>query len=127
MWVDEGSAVDLTAFSKDECYVVNYGNDIYRYNGNIFGNIPGKAKDIAVWADGTVWVIGTDIESGGYSIFRLKDDNTLEKINGSALRIAVGPDGNAWVVNNKNNIFSYNGNGWNLLDGKALDIGVAMD
>lgn len=30
----------------------------------------GKAKDIGVGANGAVWVIGSNVEAGGYGIYR---------------------------------------------------------
>ena len=82
----------------------------------------GLAKDIG-FGGGKLWIIGTTIEGGGYSIYR-RDGNYWSKISGSALRITVDDDGNAYVVNNSDYIYRYNGSGWiKFMDGAAKDIG----
>ena len=66
--------------------------------------LPGAATDIGVGADGTAWVIGTNVEVGGYGIYRWNGSN-WDKIAGSAVRIAVDPQGKAWVVTSGHAIF----------------------
>ena len=70
--------------------------------------LPGAATDIGVGADGTAWVIGTNVEIGGYGIFRWNGSN-WDKVSGSAVRIAVDPQGKAWVVTNGHAIFHFDG------------------
>jgi hypothetical protein len=73
----------------------------------------GRAWDIGVGSEGSVWVIGTNKEGGGFGIYRMNANKKgWRKIPGSAVRISVGPDGNAWVVNKKDRIYAYNGRRW---------------
>jgi len=89
--------------------------------------MPGKAHDIGVGNDGSVWVIGTNREGGGYGIYRMNKERTKwSKVAGSAVRIDVGPDGNAWVVNKGDKIFRYQG-GWKVQKGAAKDIGIGAN
>jgi len=66
-----------------------------------FGNL--NAQDIAVGANGVVWMIGTND-----NIYRW-DGTAFQQQPGAAWRIAVDPNGRAWVVHHGND--SYRGNG----------------
>src|SRR5690349_5036369 len=65
--------------------------------------LPGKATDIGVGADGSVYITGTTTisQTGGYSISKWTDNGWLE-IPGAAIRIAVDTAGDPWVVNKSN-------------------------
>jgi hypothetical protein len=90
--------------------------------------LAGRAKDICIGSEGTMWVIGTNKEGGGFGIYKsLNGGKKWQKIPGSALRIACGPDGNAVVVNTKQNIYQYTGKKWNRLPGRAFDVGIGAD
>jgi streptogramin lyase len=54
------------------------------------------ASDVAVGANGTVWMVGT--AANNYGIYRLTSNATWEPIASNARRIAVDPQGNAWVT-----------------------------
>jgi hypothetical protein len=88
-----------------------------------WGRIAGSANDIG-FGGGKIWVIGNNIEGGGYGIYR-RDGNKWTKISGSAQRIAVKPDGNAMVTNKQAAIYDYTGKKWNRWPGAAWDIGVS--
>ena len=88
--------------------------------------LPGKAHDIGVGADGTVWVIGTGKEGGSYGIYRWTGKK-WSKVKGGGVRIAVGPRGNACVVNHRGDILCHDGNTWALLPNKASDIGTGAN
>ena len=52
----------------------------------------GAARDVGVGADGTVWMIGTNVVAGGYGIYK-RTNNTWSNVPGGAERIAVDPQG----------------------------------
>lgn len=87
---------------------------------------PGSASDIAIGADGSRWVIGTDPQAGGFGIYRWIG-SSWSKVAGGAVRIAVDPQGKAWVVNNANQIYRYTGSGFAKVPGAARDIGIGGD
>jgi len=90
--------------------------------------MPGRAKDIGVGAEGSMWVIGTNKEGGGFGIYRMKPDRRgYKKIAGSALKVSVDKSGNGWVVNNGNKIFKHNGSRWEVQSGRARDIGCGSE
>jgi Streptogramin lyase len=86
----------------------------------------GRARDIGVGADGTVWIIGTNPVGGSHDIWR-RNATGWTNIPGGAERIAVDPSGNAWVVNNTHNIFRYDGSKFVQVNGGATDIGVGAN
>jgi len=89
-------------------------------------DLPGLAKDIAIGADGTAWVIGTNAAYGGFTIHRW-DGGNWPAVDGGAVRIAVAPDGHPWVVNDANEIYERVGNVWKIRPGSAKDISVGAD
>ena len=88
--------------------------------------MPGLANDITIGGDGAAWVIGTDRENGGYGIHKWTGTNWV-KFAGGAVRIASDNYGTPWVVNDADQIFRYNGQGWDLMPGAAKDIGIGAD
>jgi opacity protein-like surface antigen len=76
---------------------------------------PGAAKDTA---DG--WVIGTNVEAGGFGIYRW-NSGSWQKIPGSAIRIG-GTFRTPWVVNKFKQIFRWTGSAWQLMPGAANDV-----
>jgi hypothetical protein len=92
-------------------------------------SLPGTATDAT---DG--WIIGTDRREGGFGIYRsvtvssptsTQPDNTRpewERIPGGAVRIG-GTHNRPWIVNNRNNIYQWDGSTWIQRDGFARDIG----
>lgn len=73
-----------------------------------------------------MWVIGTNKEGHGYGIYRW-NGKKYDKIQGSGVRISVDKTGNAQVVNNKDQIYYYNGSRWVKQPGAAKDIGSGAD
>lgn len=90
-------------------------------------NIAGKATDVAIGSDGTVYVIGTRKRKGGFEISkRSKTAKSWAKVNGSAVRIAV-QNTRPWVVTNDGQIFYQAGTEWKKIPGPAAqDIGASV-
>lgn len=114
---------------KGNAYVTNVKGLIYNKRGAAkWKRLPGRAKDIGVGAEDTLWVIGTNKEGGGFGIFRWnRATRRWKKIPGSALRISVDSGGNAWVVNKYKQIYAYSGTRWIRQPGAATDIGVGPE
>lgn len=91
--------------------------------------LPGSAIDLAIGADGSLWVIGTEMHEFGADVFKWDAANwTWEKsAGGTGIRIAVDPQGIPWVVNNKGLIFRKRGKGWQQMPGSARDIGIGAN
>jgi len=89
-------------------WVVNKKDIIYVLGHNKKWQVSsGRAKDIGVGADGTVAVIGTNKESGGFGVYTRKFavKSAWGRINGAATDIDVDGTGLAWVVNKSQYIF----------------------
>ena len=92
-------------------YLTN-GYSIYAPSTSGYTLVPGAAVDIGVGADNTAWVIGTNSVGGGKGIYKWTG-GTWQTIAGGALRIAVNPTGRAWVINSYDQVYEWNGSGWN--------------
>jgi hypothetical protein len=113
----------LRVVSLNDAGAVKTPQSIPAISGVRWDLLPGKARDIGVGANGTVWVIGTAAAPGGYSIHRWTG-SAWQRIAGGAVRIDVDGAGNAWIVNNAGDICRWTGSSWQKLPGKARDIGV---
>ena len=87
---------------------------------------PGSATDIAVGANGSVWVVGTNPVPGGYGIYHWNGKG-WGAVAGGAVTIAVDPAGNPWVTNSAHHIYHHTPTGWALYPGSATDIAVGAN
>jgi hypothetical protein len=83
-----------------------------------------NATDIAVGANGVVWIIGNDPAGAANKNIYRWDGNAFQQTVGQAVRIAVDPNGKAWVVNSEGSIFRWIDTSWQNMPGKAIDIGI---
>jgi hypothetical protein len=97
-------------------------------HGILFRAPPG---DIAVGADGSAWVIGTQALGNDYSIHKWDEPSrSWTQSDGAAIRTAVGPDGVPWVINSSQAIYQRTSNsptsgGWGQpLSGLAYELDV---
>jgi len=104
-------------------WCVDSNGDIFYKNNPNWQRMPGKAKDIGIGADGSVWSVGTDSAISKWD----QVNRVWNKVPGHAQRIAVDPKGNPWVTNNVHDIFCWEANNWKQIPGKAEDIGIGAD
>ena len=102
--INDNGAERIAVDRKGNVWTINSRNEIYQKRGSGWNRMPGAARDIAAGADGSVWIIGTDVRGDGFGIYRW-NDRDWSRVDGAARRIAVDRDGNPWVVNSKGNIF----------------------
>ena len=68
-----GGAVRIDVDDKGVPWVINSIGEIFKREGDNWRCMPGRANDIGIGGDGSVWIIGTNIqgqvvmESGGES------------------------------------------------------------
>ena len=84
--------------------------------------IPGEARDIAVGADGTVWIARGD---DGAAQWRTQD-GAWHEIDGAADRITVAADGTPWVIHD-GAVYRLRGANWQRVPGEGRDIGAGPD
>lgn len=121
-------------------WAINEAGEIYRRTGGSFPGqtwekMPGGATDIAIGADGHVWVIGGD---GVPHYWEAGQDGGGDwpvppgaEITG-AQRIAVGEDGLPWIITSSNTIMrregtAFPGTGWVDVEGSAKDIAIGAN
>ena len=109
--------------SLGNAWACNDQKAIYRFTGQAWVQIPGQALDIAVGADDSVFVVGSDAVQGGHGIHKFSHiSGKWQKYPGGAARISVDIYGNPWIINATNDIFRWNHDKWEKLPGKGLDI-----
>jgi hypothetical protein len=106
-WVaDElpGCAVKVALGPDGKPWRITPDGDIYRRAESMWQQIPGKALDLEVGADGSVWSIGLNETGDGNAMLRWSG-TTWEPIDGAASIIAVASNGLPWHVNRSGDIF----------------------
>ncbi|MCB1739234.1 MAG: hypothetical protein KDK91_02615, partial [Gammaproteobacteria bacterium] len=121
-----GEATRIAVGSKDHVAVVNSAHDIFRWTGQGWQQLPGKAHDIGMAQDGGLWVIGADARFGGYGIYQWTN-NGWRNIPGAAVKIDVGPGQQAVVVNDSGAIYRWSGAQWIGMPGRASDVAMGSD
>lgn len=126
-WGSPNGAVLLNALSAGPHAVVP-GVNVSAANdaGMTWNQLPGRAFDIAVGANGAVWMLGTDTGKPGSGIFQWQNNGWVG-IPGAAISLAVGPDGNPWIVNPQTQVLRWLGNQWQQLPGAAYEIAVGAN
>lgn len=66
--------------------------------------MPDSAKDLGIGAVSSVWVIGTDVQPGGFGIYKWNASGWI-KVLGGGTNITVDNKGNPWIVNSNGNIY----------------------
>jgi hypothetical protein len=70
-----------------------------------FSMLPGAATDIAVGANGSPWLVGTNTVPGGHPIYHWTG-SSWAAVSGGAVTIATGPDGTPWIINSAHQIYA---------------------
>lgn len=100
---------------------------LYDVTTSLVGGI--AATDIAVGANGTTWITGTNPLGGGYQVYQYTG-NSFAPTDGGGVRVAVAPDGKPWVITSEGLIFRRTTNtassgSWEQIGGQlASDIAV---
>jgi hypothetical protein len=100
-----GGGVRIAAEPGGRLWLVNDQGAIYRgREGALWERLPGCARDIAVGANGAVWIVGCDRVSGGWSVHRWRN-GAWQRVEGGATNIAVADDGTPWIVDDIGTIY----------------------
>jgi hypothetical protein len=133
VWVkQEGLEGDAIAVDPQGLpWIANHSGDIFRPSGGTWVKAPGKANDIAIGADGSVWICGynrnADLVVNG-DVFKW-DGNTWVKSEGvKGVHLAVDPSGEPTIVNTDGDIFKRANGAWfKVTGGQAGDVGNGAD
>ena len=107
-------------------WVITNEEEVWTLQHGRWERVHGRATDIGVGADGSVWVTGVNTRRGGHNIYGL-DEYGWFRIDGAGVRIDVDPQGYPWIINDDDEIFSFTATGWEKLPGKGKDIGIGAD
>jgi hypothetical protein len=85
--------------------------------------LPGRATDLAVGGDGSVWAVSREPDPAkGYAVLRLKDGAWVPAGVGG-VRVAVDGLGNPWVVDRDGGIWRRNGGDWEAVTEDGIPAG----
>ena len=96
---------------------MNADDEIYRWNGNVWDQVPGSLKQISVGNADSVWGVNSDDE-----IYRWMGNSWMQ-VSGALKHVSVGDD-TVWGVNADDEIYRWNGNGWDQVSGSLKQISV---
>lgn len=104
--IPDGGATRIAVAPDESPWVVTETGEILSFDGDSqsWQLLPGLARDIAVAADGTVWVVGTSPAQGGFTLWRWNGLDWLPLPGQGGLEVTADPDGNPWVVTDSQTI-----------------------
>jgi len=120
-WVGiEGGMIDIAVVADGTPKGVNSQGQIFQRVNNRWQQLPGTAVQIAVGANGAVWILGNN-HVGTHGDFQpyYWDGHKWVGIEGGLIGIAVAPDGTPKGVNSQGQIFQRVNNRWQQLPGAA--------
>ncbi len=86
------------------------------------------ATDIAVGANGTLWITSAELIPGTSDHPILSwDGKSWNEVEGGGIRIAVDPSGVPWVTNSKGELLRRSGNAWIRMKVGVLDVGIGAN
>ena len=111
-------AIRIAVDPQGNAWVVKSNGEIMRWTNNTWQLMPGRAIDIGIGANGSVWVIGTDTNAAGDgNLYQLNGTN-WERFEGTGTNIAVDQNGFPWVVNSSGVVFTL---------GAGYEVGVGIE
>ena len=124
--VQEEVAHRIAVDSKGNPWVVKKEGNILKYVEGNFVEMPGKARDIGIGANGEIFTIGWDRQKKGYEVNKWVGGKWL-KTSGYGFRVAVDRDGEPWVVTRRHKVFRKIGKKWERVRGQLDDIGIGPE
>jgi len=88
--------------------------------------MPGKALNMGIGADGSVWHVGTALTGNGLGIYRWKGGE-WEQVEGAGVGIAIGPTGEPWIWNLFGEMYRREGETWHQMPGIARYIAIGAN
>ena len=128
-----GSGVRIAADTQGNPWVVNKAGLIWRWDGSAWQSVPDppdpadstkqlEASDIGVSPNGSVFVIASNVVTGGFGIWEYTS-GSWQQFPGGGIRISMDASGNPWVVNATQQLWAWNG-AWALQTVTAQDVGA---
>jgi hypothetical protein len=111
-------AVDPRGFP----WVVDSFNNVRRWTGRHWENLPGWGKDVGIGANGSVWSVGLE---GGLN--ELRGARFEKRYPGRFERIAVAPDGEPWPIDERLQLVRRGPTGFESVRSATADIAIAPE
>jgi hypothetical protein len=94
--------------------------------GTAWKQLPGNATDLAIGANGAVWAISSNPNTGEIGKYVMHwTGNNWQQFNGlGAQHIAVDHQGNPWIVTSTSDVWRLVGGTWYKVGTGAVDIGI---
>ena len=132
-----GAAKDIAIGSNGAVWVVGtnaFGNGFqaYRWNGAGWDGTDGGGVRVAIDGFGRPWLVGANGAIYRRDTSATVDTGVWTRQPGLARDVGAGADGSVWIIGTNatpggNEIYKFNGTGWDLSDGGALRITVGPD
>ena len=88
----------------------------------------GIGKDIAIGADGSMFVLGGKAHvDGGWSVWKWQAAKWVKVPGRSGTRIAADPQGNPWIVDDQGTMWRHRDGQWSRVKGKAKAIAIGPE
>ena len=111
-------AVDPRGFP----WVVDSFNNVRRWTGRYWENLPGWSKDVGIGANGSIWSVG--LEGGLYEFRRGRFE---KRFPGRFERIAVAPDGEPWSIDEKQDLARKGTTGWESFRSGTASVSIGAN
>ncbi len=100
-----GGGIKISVAPNGMPFVINSSKNIFEYQSNSAWVVkPGAANDIAIGANGKMWVIGNNSIGADFDIHQWMGTE-WSSIDGGGVHIAVDNQGYPWLVNSNHEIY----------------------
>lgn len=106
-----GAGVQIAVSPEGIPWVVNNKGELYKWKNGAFELVPIDCITwVGVGSNETAWAVGCGGKEadGNNGIFQLSNGSWV-KVTGAGVQLAVSPEGNPWVLNNKGEVYRWNG------------------
>ena len=98
-----GVAIDVAPGGTP--WIINKRGEISYLNNNQWTKVPGKARDIGIGGDSSVWIVGWERKNkSGFAVYQW-NRKSWDFRNGHGVGIDVAPGGTPWIFNQRGEIF----------------------
>ena len=125
-------AIRISVDPDGNPWIIQKGGWIMHWKNDEFVGMPGRARDISVGAEGSVYVIGYNTFKKGHGIWKLKLSEkgfppSWIQQSGYGKRITVDEKGFPWVVTDERKIYRKTPKKWKLIKGRLDDISIGPE
>jgi subtilisin family serine protease len=99
-----GQALKIAVAPDGRPWFISAEHEIFEWSSNVWQQVPRRASDIAIGADGSVWQVGIK-EPCQEGRMRRWNGVTWEPIDGHAIAIAVAPNGLPFYIADSDYVF----------------------